>query len=41
MGRIATEDKIVADLEFMNQSKALDYIQNNVYRWKDGELGGI
>lgn len=41
MGRTATEDKIVMDLEYTNQSKALDYIQNNVHRWKDGGLGGI
>lgn len=41
MGRIAREHKTVVDLEYMNQSKALDYIRNNVYRWKDGELGDI
>lgn len=41
MGRIAAEHKIVVDLEYVNQSKALNYMQNYVYRWKDGELGGI
>lgn len=41
MGRIATEHKTVVDLKYMNQSKALDNVQSDVYRWQDGELGGI